>query len=591
MTSPTKTIWTTSSATKILNESHPLLRKVNAYCLGVITGSIIAGEFVRLAVLRHLNDLATGNERGLRFDQKRALRVIKYFRKVLTLTHGEGVQAFELSQWEQFCVAVLYGWLGPDGFRRFRTAYIEIGKGNGKSPLAAGLGLYGLVGDDETAAEIYCCATKKEQAQKTIFSEAVLMVQNSRWLSQRLLLSRDTIAYPKTASFFRLISSDTQGIDGPRPHMYIADEVHEHPNAELIDKLSAGFKGRRQPLGLEITNSGDDKRTVCYAHHEYSLKVLKEITPDDAWFAFVCGLDPCAKCKAEGKEQPNDECDQCDDYRQPRVWAKANPNLGISITEKYLREQVKLAIGMPSKENIIRRLNFCQWTEGSERWLSIEKWDECGDDFTEDELRGQECYGGLDLSKLIDLSAFVLYFPIPLRVLAWFWVPKLRIMERAKKDRVPYDKWVKQRFIKATEGDVIDYDVIRADINALARKFNIREIGFDPYNATQITTQLRMDGLEMVQVTQGMLTLSPACKHLEKQIIGKEIRHNRNPVMRWCVSNVMMHYDAAENMKPDKERSTERIDGLSALVNAECRALANGDTGGSAYDTRGILTV
>lgn len=589
MTQP-KTTWDASSTTKILNEHHPLLSTFNTYCVGVVTGSIVAGDFVRLAVLRHLNDLVTGNERGLRFDQQRALRVIKYFRKVLTLTHGEGVQPFRLSPWEQFAVGNLYGWLGPDGFRRFRTAYIEIGKGNGKSPLAAGLMLYALDGDNETAAQIYCCATKKEQADQTIFKEAVQMVQNSPLLSRRFLLSRDTIAYPKTASFIRLISSDTQGIDGPRPHMYVADEVHEHPDADLIDKLAAGFKNRRQPLGIEITNSGDDRRTICYAHHDYSIKVLKSIFPDDAWFAFVCGLDPCAKCKAEGKEQPSDDCDKCDDYRDERTWPKANPNLGISITEKYLREQVKQAVGMPSKENIIRRLNFCQWVQGADRWMSIEKWDECGDDYTEEDLIGQECYGGLDLSKLIDLSAFLLYFPRVRRTLAYFWVPKLRIMERVKRDKVPYDKWVKQKFIKATEGDVIDYDVIRSDIQSLDRKFNIREVGFDPYNATQITTQLSMDGIEMIEFRQGMLSMSPASKEVEKQIIGKEIRHNRNPVLRWNISNVCMTHDAAENMRPDKETSTERIDGAVALIIAVGRALANGDTGGSIYETSGVLT-
>jgi phage terminase large subunit-like protein len=488
-------------------------------------------------------------------------------------------------------MAGLYGWMGPDGFRRFRTAYIEIGKGNGKSPLAASMGLYGIVGDKETAAEVYCCATKKDQAKQTLFREAELMVQNSPWLRERLQVNRDNIAHEKSGSFFRLISSETQGVDGPRPHMFIADEVHELPNATLIDKLRAGFKGRRQPLGVEITNSGDDKRSVCYAHHEYSGKVLRGVTPNDTWFAFVCGLDPCEKCKTEGKEQPSDDCDQCDDWKDESVWPKANPNLGISIPLKYLRELVAEALGMPSKENIVRRLNFCQWVEGADRWLSVDMWDACKEDYSDADLLHQLCYGGLDLSSTLDLTAFLLYFPNARRVLAWFWVPKENVKRRVKLDRVPYDIWIRKKFIKATPGNVIDYDFIREDIKKLGEKFQIKEIGFDPWNATQLGTQLTTEGFEMVSMPQKMSHLAAPTKELETMIVGKKIHHDGNPVLRWCMSNVAVASDASGNSRPDKENSSERIDGAVALVDAIGRAIVHGDTGDSVYETRGVFSV
>src|ERR1043165_5754429 len=260
--------WTTSSARKILQTSHPGLTKVNEYCLGVISNEITTNALVRLAVERHLNDLVDGPARGLRFDQDAALRIIRFFPRVLTLVEGEGPRPFFLSPSQQFIQGSIFGWKNSDGFRRFNTAYLEVGKGYGKSPLAAGTGLYGLVADGESGAEIYIAAAKKEQAG-IVFRDADNMVEHSPYLAKRIQRNTSNLAVLSTASFMRPVSADVR-ISGPRPHMVIGDEIHEMRDAALLDKLTAGFKFRRQPLAYEITNSGCDIHSICYHHHEYT---------------------------------------------------------------------------------------------------------------------------------------------------------------------------------------------------------------------------------------------------------------------------------------------------------------------------------
>jgi phage terminase large subunit-like protein len=605
MTTKTKTTWTHSSASDLLKASHPKLNAVNDYILGVIDRTIVTGELVRLAVLRHLNDLEKGHLRGLRFDQPAASRVIDLWPKIFNLEDGDGVRPFELEPWQQFITASLFGWMDSENCRRFRTAYIEIGKGNGKSPLAAGFCLYGLVADHERAAEIYCCANKKEQA-KILFTDAVRMVENSPWLKQRLQINRDNIFYPKLNSFFRVISSETKGLDGPRPHIFVADEVHEMVSATLINKLSAGFKGRRNPLGVEITNSGQDTNSICFQHHEFSEKILRDLAEDDTWFGFVCTLDPCKKCRAEGYYQPNPSCAKCDDWRNEAVWQKANPNLGISIQPKYLRKQVDRAAGISSEQNIVKRLNFCIWVQQSKRWIGIEKWDECNawndppqpmfpiiglqNEFGL-AVGGQRCYGHIDLSSKLDLTAFALDFPDTGRMLVWYWCPEENVTARVKNDRVEYDRWIEKGFIKATPGNVVDYDTIRDDINEIGKIFNIEEIGFDEWNALQLGNQLLEDGFSMIAMRQNISTLNGPMKEAEMMIVGNMMEHDGNPVTRWCVSNLVPFTDRGGNVRPDKEKSREKIDGGVAWINAKGRTMANCGSRGSVYENRGVVTV
>ena len=503
------------------------------------------------------------------------MRIIRFFPRVLKLIEGEGPRPFFLSPSQQFIQGSIFGWKNPDGFRRFTTAYLEVGKGYGKSPLAAGTGLYGLVADGESAAEIYIAASKKEQAG-IVFRDADNMVQYSPYLKERIERNTSNLAVLSTSSFMRPVSADVR-ISGPRPHMVIGDEIHEMRDAALLDKLTAGFKFRRQPLAYEITNSGCDIHSICYHHHEYTEKLLQGILENDGWFGFVCGLDICPKCKAEGKTQPNPECENCDKFTDERVWPKANPNLGITIQPKYLRKQVTEALGMPSQENIVKRLNFCIWVDAANKWMPIDEWDACGADYDADSLAGARCFGGLDLASLIDLCAFVLYFPESGRILCWFWVPKENIAQRVNRDRVPYDKWVERGLIKATPGNVTDYDVIREDIKLLDEKYQIEEIGFDEDNAVQLATQLENEGLKMVTVPQRMSALNAPMKEMEKMVKGRQIQHDRNPVMRWCMSNLVARQDATGRIRPDREKSTEKIDGAAALIDSLNRAIVHPD--------------
>jgi phage terminase large subunit-like protein len=575
----------------LLKRSHSKLPKIAEYSQGVLDGRIVTNELVHLAVERHVRDLREGADRGLSWDEAAAQKVVRFFERVLVLVEGEGKRPFLLEPWQQFVLGNLFGWKGPDGYRRFRTAYIEIGKGSGKSPMAAGIGLYGLIGDKESAAEVYLAATKKEQA-KIVFRDADNMVEASPYLAARIQRSSNTLSVLSTHSFLKAISSDTRGIDGPRPHIIIVDEVHEAPNAILIDKLRAGTKGRRQALQIEITNSGCDPHSVCWNHHEYSEKILRGVLDNDTWFGFVCGLDPCAKCKAEGKSQPSDDCEQCDKWTDERHWPKANPNLGVSIHHKYLREQVTEALGMPSKENLVKRLNFCIWTERGARWMSLEKWDACKSIYNAADLVGERACGGLDLASIKDLAAFVLHFPEARKVLAFFWVPEKNVQARVKEDRVPYDVWIRQGLIKATPGDVIDYDLIRQDIIALGEMFQIEEIGFDPWNATQLSTQLENHGFKMVKVPQNAAVLTEPMRDVEKLVLGQQIQHDGNPVLRWCISNIVA-VETPDSIRPDKERSIERIDGGTALITARSRSMVHvEEETGSVYDQgAGIFSV
>lgn len=494
-----------------------------------------------------------------------------------------------MEPFQQFIIGSLFGWKGADGFRRFRTAFIEQGKGNGKSPLAAGIGLYGLVADGEGAAEIYAAATMKDQA-KILFRDAENMVRASPFLNAHVQQNVNNLSVAATNSFFRPCSSEKKGLDGKRVHMALLDEIQEHPSPLVVDKMSAGTKGRRQALIFEITNSGYNRETVCWHHHEYSAKVLEGVFSDDSWFAYVCQLDPCAKCVAEGKDTPSDNCSDCDDWRDERTWIKANPCLDVSITREYLRKQVREAVGMPSKQNIVKRLNFCMWTTTDVKWLPLDDWDLCGEPFDPQELRGQDCYGGLDLASTSDLTAFALVFPHedPPKVLVYFWLPEDTVRERSKNQMVPYDVWVRQELIETTPGNITDYDVVRERIKELADEFTIKEIGYDPHNALQLVTQLESDGLTMVPVRQGMLSMSPPSKHLEVAVQSHAIRHGGNPVLRWCASNAATVRDSNDNVRPDKKRSSEKIDGITALVIALSRVIVHQETPGSVYDSRGI---
>lgn len=547
-----------------------------AYADAVVTGQVVAGRLVRLACERHLRDLDLGGLRGLTFDEDAAQRVVDFFERFLTLTEGEhDGRPFVLAPFQKFILGCLFGWKGDDGFRRFRTGYVEIGKGNGKSPLAAGIGLYGLVGDREAAAEIYSAAVTREQA-KILFRDAENMVKASHYLSQRVDQRVNNLAVLSTSSFFRPVSSEKRGLDGKRVHMGLIDELHEHASSIAADKMRAGTKGRRQALIFEITNSGYDRLSVCWQHHDYSRQVLEGTIENDSWFAYVCQLD-------EG-----------DEWDDEAVWPKANPNLGVSISHKYLREQVAEAKGMPSKQNIVKRLNLCVWTEQAERWLDMAQWDACDEPVDREALLGQPCYAALDLSSTTDLTAFVATFPDEgggFDVLCQFFLPADGIAKRAERDHVPYEMWAKQGFLTLTPGSIVDYDIVRDAVVLFGAEYQTREIPFDAWNATQLATQLSNAGATVVAIPQGYSHLSEPSKKLEALLASKQLRHGNNPILRWMASQVAVEHGPNASIRPSKKHSTGRIDGIVALVMALSRAMVHGDAAGSVYEERGLLAL
>jgi len=455
---------------------------VERYARDVIGGTILAGPLVRVACARHLRDLIEGPKRGLRWDAAAAERALGFFPTVLRLAEGEFAdKPFVLQPWQAFCVGNLFGWKASDGFRRFRTAYIEIGKGNGKSVFAAGIGLYMLLADGEASAEIYAAATTRDQAA-ILFRDAARMVDASPALSKRIqksgLRSVFNLAHMESGSFFRTVSSEGRGLDGKRVHCSPIDEVHEHPTPIVVDKMRAGTKGRRQALIVEITNSGFDRSTICFQHHEYSERIVNGLIEDDSWFAYVCGLD-------EGDDPLEDEA----------CWIKANPSLGISIPRKYLIEQVREAKGMPAKASIVRRLSFCEWVDAANPAIPGDLWRACEvEDFDEAELAGLRCIGGLDLSGTRDLTALArVYEPDAdgiVHAVVEFWTPRETLIDRARTDRVPYDLWVEQGHVIATPGRTVDYRFVAERMLELQTEFGLNTIAFDPYRIKYLEAEL-----------------------------------------------------------------------------------------------------
>lgn len=530
---------------------HP----VEGYGRRVLQGELVVCKWVRLFVERHFRDLETGADRGLYFSVPAGERVLRFF---TLLKHSKGEwagQEFALDDWQKFYLFVLFGWLRIDGTRRFRIAYTEIPRKNGKSTLAAGVALYLFVADDEPGAEVYCAATKRDQA-KIVWSEIARMVKSSSGFCKYIKPLRDNLSCEGKNAKCEPLGSDEDTLDGLNPNAAIIDELHAHKNRGVWDLMTTATGSRRQPLIFAITTAGYNRQSVCFEQHEYAEKVLAGTIHDDAFFAFITSLDAG------------------DDWRDPNVWAKANPNLGVSIKLESLQAQCLKAQHDPASQNAFLRLRLNQWTSNEIRWVTFEVWDQNAGVVDEALLEGRTCFGGLDLASTTDTASLILAFP-PIEpngrviLLPRFWIPSENMELRVLRDHVPYDAWVRDGWMQATEGNVIDYDVIRKQIQQDYRRFAIRQIRYDRWGATQLSTQLAgEDGLEMVPMGQGFASLSSPMKEFMRRLLDQGIAHGGHPVLRWQASNVMARMDPAGNIKPDKAASRERIDGMVAAIMA-----------------------
>lgn len=535
------------------------------YALEVVSGKRIAGPHVRGQCARHLRDIEIGHKRGLVWNVEESEKAQGFYADVLKLNGGdfEG-KPFELLPWQKFVVGSLFGWKGVDGYRRFRVAYVETAKGSGKSPLAAGIGMKGLVADNEPRAEIYSAATKKDQAM-ILFRDAVAMVDQSPELSKRLTKSGTgercwNLAYMAQGAFFRPISSD-DGQSGPRPHIGLIDELHEHKTNTVVEMMRAGTKSRRQALIFMITNAGHSRMGPCWGYHEYGAKVAAGEVEDDAFFPFVCGLD---------------EAD--DPFADESCWLKANPSLQDADLPgmKYIREQVVEAKGMPSKEAIVRRLNFCQWTDAESPWISGEVWRGAQRDFDWQDLRGRRAVAGLDLSSTTDLTGMAfLVEPVeagePWLLVPFAWLPDVELQRKADTDRVPYIQWKAEGYLDTTPGRAISKRVILQKLSAMCDFFEVIAVGYDRWRIEDLMALAADDGIslpEMKPVGQGYKDFSPALETFERMLLNGEIAHAGHKVLDWCMSNAVIEQDGAENRKLSKEKATGRIDLAVAAVMA-----------------------
>lgn len=541
------------------------------------SGKTIACEWVRLACERHLRLLKQAKLKGYRFDAEAARHALEFFGYLRHVKAEWGRCKFELEPFQQFIVGYIFGWKRADGSRLIRIAYIEVPRKNGKSTLATGVALYMLDADGEEGAEVYAAATKYDQVKDTIFNPAVRMVKISPALRGRLDTFVKNISCAETFSKFEPLGADKSTMDGLNIHCAIVDELHAHKDRGVWDVLVTATASRRQPLIFAITTAGLQGESVCREQHDYGERILKGIIEDDSFFAYIATID-------EG-----------DDWADETTWHKANPGLGIFKKIDAVREDAKRALNLPSFQNTFRRNHLNEWVQQENRWMDLKKWDASAGMVVPDKLAGRVCYGGLDLANKIDIAAFDLVFP-PVaeggdyESLSFFWIPEEGMIERGRKDRVPYDVWARRGLIEVTPGEVIDYQKIREDIIALSRVYHIEEIVYDEWNAWQMAQELEAEGFTMVAMRQGFKSYNNPTKELMRLILARKLKHGGNPVMRWMADNVVVVTDPAGNLKPAKDKSREKIDGMTALIMALSRAFVPEDTS-SVYDERGLLTL
>lgn len=500
------------------------------------------------------------------------------------LAHTKGTWAgkpFELIDWQERIIRDLFGVLKPNGYRQFNTAYIEIPKKNGKSELAAAVALLLTCGDGEERAEVYGCAADRQQAA-IVFDVAADMVRMCPALNKRvkILTSQKRIVYVPTNSFYQVLSAEAYSKHGFNIHGVVFDELHTQPNRKLFDVMTKGSgDARMQPLYFLITTAGTDTNSICYEQHQKAQDILEGRKIDKTFYPVIYGA-------------PDDA-----DWTSPEVWKNSNPSLGETIGMDKVEAACESAKQNPGEENAFRQLRLNQWVKQTVRWMPMHKWDACKVDFDESLLEGRVCYGGLDLSSTTDITAFVLVFPPTdeddhYYILPYFWLPEETLDLRVRRDHVPYDLWQRQGFLMTTEGNVVHYGFIENFIDELGTQFNIREIAFDRWGAVQMSQNLEGLGFTLVQFGQGYRDMSPPTKELMKLTLEQKIAHNGHPVLRWNMDNIFIKRDPAGNIKPDKEKSTEKIDGTVATIMALDRAIRCGnDSGDSIYDSREMLVL
>ena len=532
--------------------------EVDAYASEVLQGEVPAGKYHRLACERHVRDRQREGsvEFPYRFDLARAERFFRFAEK---LRHYKGKWAGEpilLQPYQKFRLGSIFGWVHVlTGFRRFRNAYNELPRKNGKSLEAAVVGLYVTFYDGEPGGEGYCAATKRDQAS-IVFGDCKKLVQASG-LKSRIVVQVSNLHREDTASKLEPLGADHDSTDGLNPNFICLDELHGYKTRGMIDVLETATGAREQPLIFKITTAGDDPVSPGGDEHDYACKVLEGVLADETYFAFIA------------------HCDPEDDWTLPETARKANPNYGVSVSPDDLAAKVAKAQGMPAAAAAYQQKHLNRWVNASAPWLSMDGWRKGQSKWDEAELEHEPCWVGVDLSSKLDLTALVAVFPptpgrTKWRLLRYIWTPEETLIERGRRDRAPYDLWVQQGHLLTTPGTRIDHSVIRETLRDLRTKYDVQTIGFDPWHADQLIHQLvTEDGFtpeQVLEVRQTYAAMSSAVARLEAEILDGAVDARGCPLMAWCASNAIVQRDGKDNIYPVKKKSRGRIDPIMATI-------------------------
>ena len=514
------------------------------YIDDVLKGRVLVCEHVKNAVNRYVND----RESGWVFSENYAQHAIDFIEQLEHTTGDYAGKPFALEGWQAFIVWNLFGFLNSDGSRRFTRSYIEVPRKNGKSTFSSAVMLYGLIADDESAAQVYSAATKLDQAMM-VFSESVRVCQNLPWLSEALTVNNSVnnrrILYGQ--SVYKPLEWNPGKQDGLNAHFACIDEYHAHPNDELYNVLRNSMGARRQPMLFTITTAGFNRESPCYKHRNYCTSVLNGNIKDDALFSVIYTLD-------EG-----------DDWADPTNWQKANPNWGVSVYPRQLEQALTEAKEFVHKEVEFKTKLLNVWTDTAMTWINDHVWMDCAEN---ENLNGAICYGGLDLASTGDFCAFSLYFTQTSSIRTWYWLPVESAYKRKDAAGASIRQWASDGFIELTEGNVTDYAFIKAKICELSTIYDIKDIAFDRFNASQLVIELQNEGLQMYPFGQGFVSMSAPTKELERLTKDSRLKHDGNPVTRWMMGNVLLQTDPAGNIKINKAKSGDKVDGPVSIVMA-----------------------
>lgn len=537
------------------------VEKAFKYIDGVLAGEIPAGKWIKLACQRQLDDLERA-ELPYMFHVERANHVCKF---IELLPHIKGKWAGKpivLEPWQCFILTTAFGWVDDEGLRRFRTAYTEVPRKNAKSTISSGVGLYCLAADDEAGAEVYSAATTRDQA-KIVFNDAKRMAQKCPGLRDRfgVATSAHSVYVEDSASYFQALSAEGNSLDGLNIHTAVVDELHAHKTRAVFDVIETATGSRTQSMLWLITTAGSNRAGICYEQRTYLTKILDGVVEDDSYFGVIYTTD-------EG-----------DDWAEPETWMKANPNYGVSVFPDDIARLCKKALEMPSAQNnfLTKRLNV--WVNADSAWMDMRRWEACGDpELDPADFENERCVVGLDLASKVDIAAKVRVFDRggEYYVFGDYYLPEDTV---AQADNSQYQGWSIEGLLTETPGAVIDQDRIKDDLIEDAGRFELGEVGFDPFNATKLSSELIAEGFQMVEIRPTVLNFSEPMKWLEALVLEGKIHHNGCPILTWMVSNVVCHLDAKDNIYPRKERPENKIDGVVALLMAMNRLLTPDDSG------------